>query len=77
MSENTERDELAVKIRWASKKSITAEQARDAAEAVLGAGYRKFCAEAVGDIETIGPETTRVGEMINHRGVIYTRAATK
>jgi len=73
----TERDELAVKIRWASQQSTTAEQARDAAAAVLSAGYRKCIPESVGEAEIIGPDTTRVGEMINHRGVIYTREASK
>lgn len=35
------RDELAAKIRWASKPSATAAQARDAADVIIAAGYRK------------------------------------
>lgn len=67
----SERDELAAKIRWASKRSTTAEQARDAADTLIAAGYRKHRPVEVGEVEVIGPDTTRVGEQINHKGVIY------
>lgn len=69
----TERDALAMKIRWASRHSTTAEQARDAADAILADGYRKHCPESVGEVEVIGPETTRVGEVVSHRGFTYQR----
>jgi hypothetical protein len=62
---------LAAKIRWASKQSTTAEQARNAADALIAAGYKKYHPEAVGEVEVIGPETTRVGSSISHKGVIY------
>jgi hypothetical protein len=70
--ENTvsERDELACKIRWASKKSTSAEQARDAAEALLAAGYGLH-PEKVGEVEKIGTDTARIGDTIVHRGVTY------
>ena len=32
-----------------------------------------FTPEQVGEVETIGPETTRIGEVISHRGVNYHR----
>jgi hypothetical protein len=34
-----------------------------------------FRSEALGEVETIGPETTRVGEMISHRGRMYRLAS--
>jgi hypothetical protein len=70
---NSERDGLAAKIRWSSRDSTTAEQARDAADALIAAGYRMHQPESVGDVEVIGPDTTRVGEQINHKGVTYIR----
>lgn len=66
-----ERDELATKIRWASKSSTTAEQARAAADSLIAAGYRSHRPEVVGEVEVIGPDTTRVGEVISHKGITY------
>ena len=67
------REELAIKIRWASRTSTTAEQARDAADALIAAGYRKHHPEQVGAVEVIGPDTTRVGDQIVHNGDSYVR----
>lgn len=71
------RDEMEVKIRWASKKSLTAGQAQDVAEALISAGYYKWNPEAIGEVEVIAPQTTRVGEVISHKGIAYHRAAAE
>jgi len=74
---STHRDELEVKVRWASKKSLTAEQARDVTDALISAGYFKWNPQVIGEVEVIAPNTSRVGEVISHKGVRYIREAAK